>query len=295
MEYRVPFGYRIRKGKISICKEQAQIVNEIFQRYDNGIPMIHIAKELNDREVVYTGGRATWTHVIVGKVLENRVYLGDGYYPQLIEEEQFNRIQERRKQYCKQRGCGEYLPDKVERKLFEGILICDECGARYRRIRPGHPEQKWRIPKWECRHNQNEHDVVCTKVKLTDDQVKKICVQAINRIIEDEGIVREAAEPEMLLSKKYIELDEQINMFETGCTEDLVDLLMERAEERYKTLIVRDVRLQTEMILHLTEDIEKLQEFDEDLYRKIVKEIRIYSDHNARVVFINGSGVYVRF
>lgn len=38
----------------------------------------------------------SWTHVSIGRILENPNYLGNEYYPQIIEKELFDRVQKRR-------------------------------------------------------------------------------------------------------------------------------------------------------------------------------------------------------
>lgn len=36
------------------------------------------------------------THSVIGRLLRNEVYLGDEYYPQLIDDELFQKVQEQR-------------------------------------------------------------------------------------------------------------------------------------------------------------------------------------------------------
>ena len=72
---------------------------------------------------------------------------------------------------------------------------------------------------------------------------------------------------------------------------DLIELLYERAEERYRTLEIRDTDYKTEEMQEILADREELVEFDEELYRKLITQIMVYKDQTAEVIFINGSRI----
>ena len=72
---------------------------------------------------------------------------------------------------------------------------------------------------------------------------------------------------------------------------DLMKLLYERAEERYRTLEVRDGEFRTEEIKNILAGKKELETFDENLYRKIIARIWVHGGNMAEVEFINGSRV----
>ncbi len=72
---------------------------------------------------------------------------------------------------------------------------------------------------------------------------------------------------------------------------DLMKLLYERAEERYRTLEVRDGEFRTEEIKNILAGKKELEIFDENLYRKIIARIWVHGGNMAEVEFINGSRV----
>lgn len=72
---------------------------------------------------------------------------------------------------------------------------------------------------------------------------------------------------------------------------DLMNLLYERAEERYRTLEVRDGEFRTEEIKNILAGKKELETFDENLYRKTIARIWVHGGNMAEVEFINGSRV----
>ena len=92
----MPIGYKVVDGKITICEEQRKIVEQIFTDYDSGVAAGRIAQNLKGRNICNAKGKVSWTHASIGRILENPSYLGTEYYPQLIGEELFERVQRRR-------------------------------------------------------------------------------------------------------------------------------------------------------------------------------------------------------
>lgn len=70
-----PFGYRIKNGKAIIDTEAAEQVKSLFQSYLSGDSLTTAAQK---------AGILTF-HAAVGKMLRNARYLGDEYYPAIID------------------------------------------------------------------------------------------------------------------------------------------------------------------------------------------------------------------
>jgi len=77
------------------------------------------------------------------------------------------------------------------------------------------------------------------------------------------------------------------------CTDqtDIMALLYQRAQERYRTLEINDAGFRTDEMQEILADREELAEFDEELYRKLVTRIIIYKNNTAEIVFLNGSRI----
>ena len=80
----IPYGYRIRNGRAEADPEDARRWMTFTEYYLEGMS-IHAA---NKKAAT---GRCDDS---MRRGLRNRVYLGDGYYPQLISKERFQRIME---------------------------------------------------------------------------------------------------------------------------------------------------------------------------------------------------------
>ena len=117
--------------------------------------------------------------------------------------------------------------------------------------------------------------------------------EAINAVIRNKGLLRVQRQEEKL-SPQYRVLERNLQHMkeEQERTEtDLMKLLYERAEERYRTLEVRDGEFRTEEIKNILAGKKELETFDENLYRKIIARIWVHGGNMAEVELINGSRV----
>lgn len=78
-----PYGYRIEEGRAVIEEEQAERVRELYRGYLSGLALMPAAKQ---------AGIETW-HGSAKRLLQNRHYLGDEYYPAIIDRETFNKAE----------------------------------------------------------------------------------------------------------------------------------------------------------------------------------------------------------
>ena len=78
-------------------------------------------------------------------------------------------------------------------------------------------------------------------------------------------------------------------------TEELTALIFERAVERYKTLEVRDEDICSEEMKETLAGREEITEFDEELYRKLIKQILVYKDNSVKVIFHNNNSMKIGY
>ncbi len=342
MQWHMPIGYKVINGKITIYEEQRKIVEEIFHDYDNGISTLRIAQDLKTRGIYNAHDRVAWTHASIGKILENHNYLGTEYYPQLIDKELFDRVQKRREQIRIEKGRGSHRPDRDERILFGGIIICGECGETCSHIQPRSREKnRGGTAKWKCKNYIYQNRVSCTGGFITDEQVKAVCVSAINQIIQDRKRMRPPTTAKETVSAEYRKIERRLEMaknrqkqredagqeiqrLESGHQNaalnetaqesdhmernhinvdsgqenhhtDIMTLIYERAQERYRTLEINDVAFRTAKMHEILSGRNELIEFDERLYRKLVSRIVVYKNNTAEVVFLNGCSIKIEY
>lgn len=92
MQRHMPIGYRMQDGKIHEDKEKAKVVRMIFKNYLSGISTYQLAKQLTDMGFLNANNKPSWNHGSIGRILENIKYLGDSFYPSLIEKELFEGV-----------------------------------------------------------------------------------------------------------------------------------------------------------------------------------------------------------
>ena len=74
-----PFGYRIENGKAVIDIEAAKQIKTLFDSYLSGDSLATAAKKAG----------ITAFHAGIGRMLRNARYLGDDYYPAIIDPNTF--------------------------------------------------------------------------------------------------------------------------------------------------------------------------------------------------------------
>ncbi len=93
MQIHIPMGYEMKDGKVYVNKPQGEVVIHIYREYINGKSLLHIAKNLKEKQIPNPNGNINWTHGSVAKILENKKYMGDDFYPQIIACETFETVQ----------------------------------------------------------------------------------------------------------------------------------------------------------------------------------------------------------
>lgn len=81
-----PYGYRIENGKAVIDTKAAEQIKALFKAYLSGGSLNTAAKK--------AGIEAS--HGGIGRILRNRYYLGDEYYPAIIDADTFTSVEEER-------------------------------------------------------------------------------------------------------------------------------------------------------------------------------------------------------
>lgn len=79
-----PYGYDIVDGKAVINEKAAEQVRAFFQNYLNGMALAKAAEHVGMKLF----------HGSAGRMLRNKHYLGDDYYPQIIDKETFDKVEE---------------------------------------------------------------------------------------------------------------------------------------------------------------------------------------------------------
>lgn len=295
MQWHTPIGYKVINGKIEVYEEHKNLVVQIFTDYDHGISAWQIAKTLKENGVTNAHDRVGWSHASIGRILENYNYLGTKDYEQIIDRELFERVQKRREQVRIDGSRGKHRPNKRERLIFSGTLICAECGCPYSHIQPSHKKERYGVPKWKCKNYVYQNRVSCGGGFISDSQVEEVCIIAINKLIQSPGLTEKYEKKEQQVSQEYCRITRCIEDSEDIGADEMMTLLFRQASERYKTLEVMDEDIKAEEMRETLAGIEEIEEFDEELYRKLIKQIVVYKDDSVRVIFPNNNSIRIGY
>ncbi len=94
---RISFGYtRNELNEIVIYEEQAEVVKLIFEFYSFDQSLSKISKHLEMYHIPSPSNKPLWGRQIINNVLSNANYIGNAHYPQIITEELWNAVQNKK-------------------------------------------------------------------------------------------------------------------------------------------------------------------------------------------------------
>jgi len=74
-----PYGYRIENGKAIVDDEKAEQIKLLFEAYLSGDSLATAAKKAGIKAF----------HAGIGNILKNKKYVGDDFYPAIIDKDSF--------------------------------------------------------------------------------------------------------------------------------------------------------------------------------------------------------------
>ena len=115
-----PFGYRIENGKAVIDAEAVEKIRALYQAYLSGDSLDTAAKKAGI--IAY--------HVEIGKMLKNARYLGDGFYPAIIDSDTFAAAESERARRAVRLG-RIWAPKQDNVALFPTVFRLNEVTQKY--------------------------------------------------------------------------------------------------------------------------------------------------------------------
>ena len=291
MQRHIPIGYKLADGKIQLDEPKAAVVKRIFADYLSGISTSALAKRLTEMGFPNANSKASWNHSSIGKILENVKYLGDEFYPQIIDAEMFDRVRKLRRERCEQLGRSIKPNSGNHQYPFTGKLRCGECGEAYRKYieHCGKPSEK---SLWKCKRYIYKNRVCCRCGFVADEQLEKAFLEAVNRIIARIQILDRKPKKEPIPNNpEFNRLDQRIKELEAEgrySSNELPALIFKRAQAFYKTARIDDAEYNTEKMKQAFSGRQPLAEFDEELFLAVIKQITVYAEHRLVFEFING-------
>lgn len=287
MQRHIPLGYSVAQGKAQIDPETSQVVQDIYQAYDNGASCNAIAKDLTAKGIQTANQKAVWHCCMVRKILENQKYLGDGFYPQMIEKALFQRVQERRKERAEKLGKTNTLNGHNNRTLWNELLICGQCGGVYWQC-----VDKQQGKQWKCKKDVHKKGTGCDNLSLTQTQLDEGFLRVIQEVMERPACLKQRKSKrertESFLETKLTKEIQSLLASPFCDTKRLKDLAYERAAEQYQHAVFDDGDFQTEKLLHLLNHTPVPTKFDSHLLAETMRKVVVAKEGYLEFHFKNG-------
>lgn len=200
-------GYIVDKdGYFEIEPNEATIVKTIFQKYDEGMKIADIW-----REIVASGAKTKrgkdFTQYGISRVLSNRAYIGEYRYgdivtpggmPRIIDDDLFNRVQERRA--LRKKAPASRRSNSDVDFLLTGKVFCGHCKGTMRGM-SGTSKTGRKFYYYAC------HDKIFKHNKCTKKNVKKEWLETeVTRITRDDILNKETIE---FIADRVVEIQRQ--------------------------------------------------------------------------------------
>ena len=220
----IPFGYQYQNGVLAVHPQESQTVREVFAAYLSGEPLSRIAAHLTAKLVEYLPGHWQWDKARVKRLLDNSKYMGEGDFPQLITEKQFQMAHQK-----KENASTHHSPIDEDIKLFKNLVYCHHCGSPMVRRMDSRFEKSvtWKCP--QCDYF----------LPLPDEELKRRVFLLQKRLV-DKPLLAEKEEEELpapflearrLTNEIYRNLDSG-----SFSEEELVNLALQCAAKNYELI-----------------------------------------------------------
>ena len=249
------YGYTIKNGEYILVPEEAATVRRIFSLYEIGASYAAIAGALRRDGIPYDETPEGWNKHTIKRILENRRYAGKEPYPAVIDQKQFDRVQDAIALKCNNRGSQKKAP----RVNLWAYMQCDACGQKL--------IHATRLPNG---NNYFKCPDCGTMIRVTKKNLHESIVSQIN----DARVAEKTYKP----SPEVIRLETKINRALDSGTEDtdqMISLILSGIAERYKCCVSDSE----------TAPYADISDIDPRQFRGIVSAVTLTTEGNISVKF----------
>ena len=272
----IPFGYHYQNGIMAVHPQESQTVRAVFMAYLSGEPLSKIAAHLTAKLVEYLPGCWHWDKARVKRILDNSKYMGEGDFPQIITNKEFQMAHQKKESASTNRQ-----PVDEDIKLFKGLTHCHHCGApMVRRMdsRMAHPVT-WKCPACDY------------FLPLPDEEFKHRVFLLQQRLVakpllteKEEEIPVTSMEARRLTNEIFRKLD-SANFSE----DELVTLALQCGLKNYEA--ITSARHITDRLTATLLHAGPLSAFDRELFQRTVLEIHL--TRKGEILLKLQNGVFV--
>lgn len=346
----VPFqrflGYdRGSDGNLVVNESEAVTVRRIYSMFLQGFTPYGIAKALTSEGISTPAGKEKWSARSVRSILTNEKYKGDallqksyttdfltkkkkineGEIPQyyvtgnheaIIQPDVFDMVQREMAYRMQEPG------KKSGVHLFSGKIKCGHCGDWYGSKVWHSNDPKYRKVVWQCNHKFDGAER-CTTPHLTDDEIERLFISAVNKLISQKEPIITAFTEAMRTALDTTQLEVKVSELESemAVVSDLmqkcvyenarVALDQDDYKRRYDELTVRfdtakgrydeitatiadkqNRKADIEQFLRtLSEQETLIESFDKNLWCGLVDYVTVYAKDDIQFTFRNGTEI----
>ena len=257
----IPFGYYYQNGVLVVHPQESQTVRAVFTAYLSGEPLSKIAANLTAKLVEYLPGHSQWDKARVKRLLDNVKYTGEGDFPQLITEKQFQMAHQKKESANTNRQ----LADE-DIKLFKGLTHCHHCGGIMMRRMDSRFENS---VSWKC--------PACDYfLPLPDEEFKRRVFLLQQRLVKKPLLAGKNEDDIPVTSMEARRLTNEIfRKLDSGdfSEDELVNLALQCAAKNYEA--ITSARHMTDRLTATLLHAGPLSAFDRTLFERTVSEIHL--------------------
>ncbi len=257
----IPFGYQYQNGVLAVHPQESQTVRAVFAAYLGGEPLSKIAAHLTAKLVEYLPGHWQWDKARVKRILDNDKYTGNGEFPPIVNEKDFQLAHQKKESANTNRQIAD-----EDIKLFKGLAHCHHCGGlMVRRM-----DSRFENPvTWKC-----PRCVYC--LPQPDEEFKQRVFQLQQRLVDKPLLAEKEEETIPVTSMEARRLTNEIfRKLDSGdfSEEELVNLALQCAAENYQP--INSARHITERLTAALLHAGPLSAFDRTLFGRTASEIHL--------------------
>ena len=268
------YGYQFKDGILQADKEQSRMVQEIFKVYNSDVPVSRLKDHIEGLEI---------NRVKLNDILSDKRYLGNENFPQIIDQELFEAVQQRKKERLKAIGKEQPYIYNKEQFLLGDKMKCGECGSAYHCYKHGDKQI------WDCSKRIVKGRVHCRNQRIQEDQIKELFMQAVTKMKNHPERLRKIKVHKTKRNIRLQATEHEIELLKNDSShniDELLELIYKKASLQYEDSDDGRAEYYTNKIIDLLQQHKEQAEektFDKDLFESITQTITIYKD--GRVMF----------
>ena len=348
MAYSQFLGYEKGPNGMPVVNEkEAEIIRLIYRLFLEGKTPFGIRDALETAGIPSPTGKSRWSVTTINSILRNEKYKGDAllqksftvdfltktmkpnhgelpsYYvkeshPAIIPADEFDMVQAEIERRSRQ-GRG-YSGNSI----FSSKLFCGDCGGLYG-AKVWHSNDAYRRVVWQCNRKFSKTQEQCKTPHLTEDTIKKMFLEAYNRLMRQRKqlmedcelmklLLTDCNEQEANMEQLRQEIEEIAEMTQNLVRQNTHQMQSQEAYnakynalvERYKKASAKHEKLETEVarrknkaqqMTAFIDQMEKapasLEEWDSQVWSLLLEKGTVNRDGSIAFKFRNGKEIKV--